>query len=252
MLYFAHHDTLFRNNPGPDLSRYPASAAPSRVLLFLLVASCSSLVNAAPEGGQIVAGSGSINQAQSVTDINQNTQSMVVDWQSFNVNRHETVNFNQPSSSATALNRIYDQNPSQIFGSLNANGRVFLSNPNGLIFGADSVVNVGALLATSLNIDADRFMQGDYQLSSALAESGAVVNYGLLQAATGGSISLLGSQVENHGVIVANYGQVNLLSGSQATVSFDGNGLINFRIDEGVIKNALTRDNAIHNTGQIH
>ena len=105
---------------------------------FILSSSlAASLAQAAPQGGVIVGGQGSINTEPNVTNINQQTNSMVVDWSSFNVGNQETVNFNQPSSNAAALNRIYDQNPSQIFGAINANGRVFLSNPNGMIFWPD-------------------------------------------------------------------------------------------------------------------
>lgn len=97
--------------------------------LILTTSVAASIVQAAPQGGVIVAGQGSITNAPNTTNVNQQTGTMVVDWNSFNVASQETVNFNQPSANAAALNRIYDQNPSQIFGAINANGRVFLSNP---------------------------------------------------------------------------------------------------------------------------
>ena len=100
---------------------------------------------AAPKNGKVVAGQGNISQPKkNTTRIKQVSQSMVIDWQSFNIGRQEQVNFQQPNSKAAALNRIFDQNPSQILGQINANGRVFLSNPNGMIFGPHATVNVNS------------------------------------------------------------------------------------------------------------
>ena len=207
---------------------------------------------AAPQGGVIAGGSGNINtHTANTTTINQNSQSMVVNWSSFNVNANESVNFVQPSSSAAVLNQIHDQNPSQILGSINANGRVFLSNPNGMIFGVNSVVNVGALVATNLNISASDFMSGDYSFGASTNSAGAIINQGIIQAATGGSVALIGGSVKNEGVILAHYGHVALATGRQATINFDGDGLLNFQIDESVLENTVGTESAIHNTGSI-
>ena len=223
----------------------------------MLVAASSLLllppvhVLAAPQGGIIAAGDGSIQVPDSsTTTIQQNSQSLVINWDSFNLAAGESVNFIQPSSSAAALNQIFDQNPSQIFGSINANGRVFLSNPNGLIFGAGSTVNVGALLATSLNISASDFMSGNYQLNSS-GGNGAIINQGVIQAASGGSVALIGNSVSNEGVIIADYGQVILASGRQAVLNFDGDGLINFQVDAAVIENSVGASSAVNNSGDI-
>ena len=139
----------------------------------------ASAIFASPQGGVIVDGQGSIQIPDATTTtIQQNSQSLVLNWDSFNLDVNETVNFNQPSSTAAALNRIFDQNPSQIFGSINANGRVFLSNPNGLIFGPTATVNVAALIATNLRISPDDFMLGNYHLEST-GGTGEIVNQGV-------------------------------------------------------------------------
>ena len=223
-------------------------------LLSRLIVLFSVIPNvlAAPQDGVVVTGSGSINSnITNTTTVNQNSQSMVVNWSSFNVNANESVNFVQPSSSAAVLNQIHDQNPSQILGAINANGRVFLSNPNGMVFGSNSVVNVGALMATNLSISADDFMAGNYSFSASTNSDGAIINQGIIQAATGGSVALIGGSVKNEGVIIANYGHVALATGRQATINFDGDGLINFQIDESVLENTSGEENAIHNTGSI-
>lgn len=150
---------------------------------------------ASPQGGNIIAGSGSIVSSDvNTTTINQQSGSLAIDWQSFNVANGQTVNFNQPSSSSAVLNRIYDQNPSSIMGAINANGRVFLSNSNGLIFGESARVNVGALVASGLSISVDDFMNGNYEFNTTGGLNGSVINRGILEAASGGSICFIGKR----------------------------------------------------------
>ncbi|NOX91876.1 MAG: filamentous hemagglutinin N-terminal domain-containing protein, partial [Gammaproteobacteria bacterium] len=219
-------------------------------LTALCCISLSASLQAAPQGGQVSAGSASIQSSGNITQINQNSQQLVIDWNSFNVGVNESVNFLQPNSSAAVLNRIYDQNPSQIFGNINANGRVFLSNPNGMIFGANSQVNVGSLFATTLGINNDAFMSGRYNFS-AVSEGGVIVNHGLLNAATGGSVSLVADAVDNQGEIIAHYGYVNLASGRTAAIDFDGDGFIHFEIDGEVLDNATGKTTGVNNSGTI-
>jgi filamentous hemagglutinin family protein len=90
---------------------------------------------AEPIGGQVSAGTGSVTQSGVTTTINQSSQNLALNWQSFNIAPQETVNFLQPSATAIAVNRIFDTNGTQILGRLNANGQVYLINPNGILFG---------------------------------------------------------------------------------------------------------------------
>ncbi|NLA41187.1 MAG: filamentous hemagglutinin N-terminal domain-containing protein, partial [Smithella sp.] len=91
--------------------------------------------NALPTGGQVVAGQVNISQAGNAMTVNQQTDRMIANWNTFNIGRNASVAFQQPGASSVALNRIFDQNPSQIFGSLSANGQVFLLNTAGVYFG---------------------------------------------------------------------------------------------------------------------
>src|SRR5262249_38212723 len=70
------------------------------------------------------------------------------------------VVFNQPAASSIALNRIFQASPSQIFGMLQANGQVYLVNQNGILFGKTAQVNVGGLLASTLDMSDDTFNAG--------------------------------------------------------------------------------------------
>ena len=209
--------------------------------------------HAGPTGGEITHGDGNIGRAGgNTTIINQLTDRISIDWETFNVAANERVVFQQPNSRSTALNRILDQNPSQIFGAIDANGRILLINPNGFLFGRTASVNVQSLVASSLNLSTDDFKAGRYDLA-ALAEShgSAIINRGHIEAAAGGSISLIADQVVNEGVIMAHYGQVNLASGRQAAIDFDGDGMLLFAIDGPVTDNPGEADAAVTNTGHV-
>jgi filamentous hemagglutinin family protein len=105
---------------------------------------------AGPTGGQVTAGSGQITQSGTTTTIQQNSQTLGLNWSSFNVAANETVNFVQPGQNAIAVNQILSSSGSEILGHLDANGQVWLINPNGILFGSGAQVNVGGLVASTL------------------------------------------------------------------------------------------------------
>jgi len=85
---------------------------------------------------------------------------MAIDWQSYNLNANERVQHLQPDSSFISLNRILSQNGSTIAGRIDANGQVILVNPNGIFFTPTSIINVGGIIASSLNIQPTGFISG--------------------------------------------------------------------------------------------
>jgi filamentous hemagglutinin family protein len=155
-----------------------------------------------------------------VMNVNQASQSAVVNWNTFNVGQSAQVNFNQPNSSAVTLNRVLDNNPSQVWGRITAPGQVFISNANGVYFSPTASVDVGALTATTHSISDDDFMSGKRNFTRAGA-TGKVVNEGHLTAALGGYVALLAPEVQNAGVIVAQAGTVALAAGEAITLNFD-------------------------------
>ena len=222
-------------------------------LTFTMTPLAVSTLCAAPQGGEIVGGAGSITSPSlNSTVINQTTQSMAINWQSFDVAKDERVEFVQPSATASVLNRIQGQSPSQIFGAIDANGKVFLINPHGILFGKTATVNVGSLVASGLSIDSDAFMKGDMQLSALNGtEGGVVINQGVIQAATGGSVTLVGSSVQNEGIIVARMGSINLGVGNTAVIDFDGDGLMRFEVSGEVQQKAQQVTDAVSNSGTL-
>ncbi|MGS0744249.1 two-partner secretion domain-containing protein, partial [Glaciimonas sp. GG7] len=192
---------------------------------------------AAPVGGQVVTGTGSIAQSgalttlTTLTTINQASQNLALSWKSFNIAAPETVNFVQPNASAIAVNRIADVNGTQILGHLNANGQVFLINSNGVLFGAGSQVNVGGLVASTLDLN-DASSSGTKRTFSGNSKA-SVVNNGTINAAS--YVALLGQHVSNQGVITAQLGSIALGAGSAATLTFSGNSMVSMKVDQSLL-----------------
>ncbi len=182
-------------------------------------------------------GAASVAQAGSKLTINQTSADAILNWQSFNISADGIVQFVQPSASSVALNEIFDSNPTQIFGALDANGRVFLINQNGIIFGQGAQVNVGGLVASTLNLsplaattsgnntgyhglalpgqsDMPAFEAATDANGSILSKDITVQQSATIQAADGGEIYMFASHVTNLGTIHTPDGQTILAAGS--------------------------------------
>ena len=208
------------------------------------------IAEAGPTGGQITGGAGSINYGGTTTTINQNSQVITINWQTFSTARNETVNFNQPGSSSLAINYVVGGVPSVLQGALNADGRVYILNSAGITFTGTSHVNVGALLATTaMTIDGDPTKKIDVKGSGA----GQVINQGSIQVSNGGFAILAAPYVENTGFIKADLGTIALAGTNKFTLDLRGDGLINFVVPpEAVekIKSDGTRV-GVNNTGTL-
>lgn len=182
-------------------------------LSLAVLAALAGVAQALPQGGQVAAGSGSISSSGGNMTVTQGSQKLIVDWQGFGIASGESVQFLQPGPGAVALNRVVGNNASEIFGNLSANGQVFLTNPNGILFGPTAQVDVGGLVASTLGISNADFLNGNYVFSG--REEGSVVNQGSLRAADGGVIALLAPEVRNEGLVVAREGAVGLGAGTR-------------------------------------
>lgn len=167
-----------------------------------------SPAHAGPTGGKVTAGQASIQQTGGTTTITQNSANASLSWQTFDTNAAETVNFIQPSATAIAVNRILDQNATQFLGRLNANGQVYLINPNGILFGQDAQINVGGLVASTLDV-ADADVSSGVRTFSG-AGTGRIINQGSIAAAASGYVAFIGNEVSNQGSISASEGTVAL------------------------------------------
>ncbi len=198
--------------------------------------------NALPTGGQVVSGQSAITQNGNQLNIVQGSQKSIINWQSYNIGSNAEVNYVQNNSSSISLNRVITGDPSAIFGKLNATGQVWLINPNGVLFGKGAQVNVGGLLASTLNIADDDFMSGQYQFTGS---SGSVVNMGAITASQGGYVVMLAPEVRNEGVISAMQGTVAFAAGNAVTLDFNGNGLINVQVDSASVNTLVENKHLI-------
>ena len=197
----------------------------------LLTSLVAAPVQANPSGASVQSGQVNITGGAGSMSIQQFSDRAIIDWQRFGIGAGESVQFLQPGQLSVILNRVVGQDPTQILGQMSANGNVWIINPNGVLFGPQSQVNVGGLLASTLNISNEDFLNGNYRFTQdqnkALA---SVVNQGSITITDGGYAILMAPLVSNEGMIVANLGQVNLMSGESATLNFDGRNLISYDI----------------------
>lgn len=202
----------------------------------------STMSFASPTGGQVTTGSATINQSGSVTTINQSTNKASINWNSFSIAPSETVNFVQPSAQSVTLNRVVGTTQSLIQGAMNANGQVFLINPNGVLFANGSQINVGGLVASTLNITDANFQAGNYVFEGNSQNS--IINMGTITTAQGGYVAMMGKHVANEGTIVATMGNIQMASGEKISLNLNGNSLMKLTIDQGTL-NALVENKGL-------
>ena len=179
-----------------------------------------------PTGLSVASGSASATQVGSQLTI-QASHNAVLDWPSFNIAAGQTTTFQQPSARSVVWNRIYDQNPSQIQGHLNANGFVVLMNQSGFFFGPNSVINVGGFLATTAPVAPPGVGGGPLWQFNGAPPTASIINYGQIKVANGNALFLVAEKIQNHGVLMAPDGTLGLYAGKEVLVSEspDGRGL---------------------------
>jgi filamentous hemagglutinin len=177
------------------------------------------------------------SQAGSAATVNLTGPANILHWSSFDIGSKASVRINQDSSTARVLNKVDGGawlNKTVIDGALNSNGQVYIYNPNGIIFGKTATVNVNSLVASSLKLDDQRFMDGvlspstaaNFALDTLLGfvpgavmvegeRNGTVLQQAAITAQQNGLIMLLAPQVSNAGKLSAPDGQVVLAAGSK-------------------------------------
>lgn len=198
-----------------------------------------------PQGGVVSQGSASIVDAGKKLDVYQQTNKAVIDWRSFNIEADEHTQFHQPSAGAIALNRVNSADPSHILGKFTANGNIILINPNGVFFGKGAKVDVNGLIASTSDIADKDFMAGNLAFTRPGKPGARIVNEGHITAGEAGLVGLVAPQVENHGIIEARLGRVQLASADTFAVDFYGDGLLSIAVSDTVGKQL------VQNTGKI-
>jgi filamentous hemagglutinin family protein len=184
-------------------------------------------LRANPQGEAVVGGAAGFNRPDAATLIvKQQTDRAVINWNSFSIANGELTRFVQPSSSSAVLNRVVTANPSAIYGTLQANGNVYLINPGGVLVGAGGVVNTASFAASTHDINTEEFMKGG-QLNFKGNSDASVVNQGNITAKEG-DVFLIAKEVRNEGQLMAKDGTVGMVSGTEVSLQAVGQG--NFKV----------------------
>jgi len=217
-------------------------AVPRKAIVVAIAACFSGTAIANPTGGVVAHGSAQItNPAANILNINTHTAKTIINWNSFSIGAGELTRITQPTALSAVLNRVVGSDPSAILGALQSNGRVFLLNPNGIVFGAGSQINVAGLVASSLNLSDADFLSGRMNFTNGIG-AGSVVNQGSINAA-GGPVYLVGNSVTNNGLITNPNGEVVLAAGN--SVELVNPATPNLRVE------VVAPDNEAKNLGTI-
>lgn len=186
-----------------------------------------SLTQAQPKGAHVVQGSAQLSESNNTLSII-NSDKTIINWNSFNIDQHQTTHFIQPSKQSSVLNRVISNNPSKILGQLNSNGRVFVINQHGILIGEHANINTQSFFASTLNISDENFNNGVLTFNGQ-SHSG-ITNKGYIRAGENGNIVLLASHIENDGVIEVLDGNIILAAGKSITITDIDNNNLTFTI----------------------
>ncbi|MCY7305780.1 MAG: filamentous hemagglutinin N-terminal domain-containing protein, partial [Rhodoferax sp.] len=182
-----------------------------------LVAMAAVGAIANPQSPQVVNGQASFATNGATLTVT-NTPGAIIHWQSFGINRGELTRFVQQNAASAVLNRVTGTDPSNILGALQSNGRVFLINPNGIVFGRGSQVDVAGLVVSSLKMSDPDFLAGRLRFTDTPG-AGEVRVEGNIRTASGGQVILVAPRVANSGLIEAPNGVILLAAGRSVEIS---------------------------------
>ena len=195
-----------------------------RVLITLITTFSSCYLWAElPSGNTTITGDISITSDTQTMTIDQQSNQAIIEWNSFNIGENNTVTFQQPSSSSSTLNRVISGNPTTLAGTLNANGKVFVVNENGVYFTPTATINAHSFAASTLSLSNDNFLNNIFSFSSSSQSSlQSIINKGSITTLDGGFTALLGGAINNEGTINANLGKLGLGVGKEITLDLSG------------------------------
>jgi len=213
------------------------------LLIIALLFSYKTYAN--PQGANVISGQVTLAHPSANALTITNSPNAIINWQSFDINANEITRFIQQNSTSAVLNRVVGNSltASQIMGTLASNGKVFLINPNGIVFGANSVVDTAGLIASSLNLSDQDFLNNNLRFDGN-ASNGAIENKGYIKAGLNGDVFLIAPNIENSGIIETNGGHIILAAGEKVSLaSFE---------NENIIFQVQSADNKVTNLGSIN
>lgn len=208
---------------------------PPIILMVLIGFGINASLFANPTGGDVVGGSAQISGGAGTLVVTQSTDRAIINWQDFSIGAGELTKFIQPSATSAVLNRVVGANISAIYGTLEATGRVYLINPNGIVIGPSGVIKTQEFIASTHNISNANFLAGG-DLHFTGSSSAKVSNAGTISA-LGGDIILLAREVENTGSLNAPNGTVALAAGSELLLKEAGTERVFVKAGTGSVVN---------------
>jgi len=186
----------------------PVAIAVSAALMFP-----PQYAHGLPTAGEVVAGNVTVTVNGTQMRLDQTSRAAIMNWQQFNIAPNELVRILQNAPDAAMLARVTGGNPSELLGRLQADGKLFLINPNGVIVGPGAMIDTAAFLASTLDLaDADFLKQGALTFKG--DSNAGIVNLGKITAHEG-NVVLLAHTVKNAGELTAPNGSVGLGAGSE-------------------------------------
>ncbi len=220
-------------------------AATFRTFMRLCVVAATLMaaapVTANPTGGVVVNGAASFQTSGNTLTVT-NTPGAIINWQSFGIAANEVTRFVQQSASSAVLNRVTGGDPSAILGQLQSNGRVYLVNPNGIVFGQNAVIDTAGLIASTLNLSNQDFLANRLKFED-LANNAEILNQGFIHTSNEGEVVLVAPTINNEGVIDVEQGKLVLAAGQSVTISSLNYDNIEFEVQ--------APDNAVVNLGEL-
>ena len=170
------------------------------MLKRLVLALLPSLLLALPQGKHVTHGKADVTCTDSRMTVNQSTDKAIIDWSSFSIGKGEKTLFVQPSKNAAILNRVVGGDISRIYGSLQANGQLFLINEKGIVVGPSGVISAHSFVGSCLSIENQDFLNEHYQFEGVAGST--FTNHGKIEASK--NIILLAPSVDQQGTLSAN------------------------------------------------
>ena len=209
----------------------------------------TAMAQSLPDGGTVAAGNVTIAQPSNTElTISQGSNSAIVNWNGFSIGSGSAVNIYQPGQDSVILNRVTGDTTSQIHGQLNANGQVFLVNPNGIFVGPSGHVNTAGFVASTLEISDEDFLNGRYRFAGG-GKSASVENAGTISIVPGGYAALIGGKVSNSGLIRVPLGKVGLGAGEKVTLDVSGDGFLQVAVPSD--SDDASMEALVSNSGRI-
>jgi trimeric autotransporter adhesin len=199
------------------------------VFIATLLLTFTTGVTANPVGEQVVSGQAGFERNGSNLIITQGTQRVIINWQDFSNANGELTKFIQPNSSSAALNRVVSGNLSSLLGDLQANGKIYLINPNGIVIGADANINTQSFIASTLDVSNAEFMNGG-DMNFVGDSQKTIENLGTINGGNG-DVFLIAKHVDNSGTIKAE-GHVGLAGGNDVLLKASGDDRLSVRVTD--------------------